>query len=85
MPAKILKKFGKKRQWLKLSEEMIELLKSIIAYECRYESDTSNIIEEIADVEIMLDQMKRAYKIKCKDIKRIKKFKIKRTHRRYNL
>lgn len=64
---------------------MIELLKSIIAYECNYVSNKQNITEEIADVEIMIDQMKLAYNIKNKEIKRIKKFKIKRTHDRYDL
>jgi hypothetical protein len=49
----LLQKFGAKNQELKTIEEMAELIQAIL-------KDT-NIAEEIADVQIMLDQMKIIY------------------------
>ena len=59
---KTLKKYGQERQLDKSIEELSELIKAI----CKYKNCSSNefdkrindIIEEIADVEIMLEQLK---------------------------
>ena len=50
---KLIDKFGEHHQKLKAIEEMAELTQSIIK--------GTNIAEEIADVQIMLDQMKIIY------------------------
>lgn len=50
---KALDKFGNQNQKLKLIEEMAELTQAIIK--------DSNIAEEIADVQIVLDQLKLLY------------------------
>jgi hypothetical protein len=50
---RLLAKFGKYNQEQKAIEEMAELIQAIL-------KDT-NIAEEIADVQIMLDQMKIIY------------------------
>lgn len=50
---KALDKFGNQHQKLKLIEEMAELTQAIIK--------DSNIAEEIADVQIVLDQIKLLY------------------------
>lgn len=76
---KVLKKFGIFRQEDKLLEEMSELQKEILKY--RYSKDKEkldqriiNIIDEIADVEIMIEQIKLFMNIQER-VKRRKKFK----------
>lgn len=59
-----LKKFGIFNQQLKMIEEMAELTKELVKYndhfitEAEFEQMRANISEEIADVQIVLDQMK---------------------------
>lgn len=48
-----LDKYGLKNQKLKLIEEMSELIQAILK--------DGNVAEELADVQIMLDQLKIAY------------------------
>ena len=73
---KILKKaiehFGEPSQIKKCIEELAELIVGIS------KNDRDSIIEEIADVEIMINQLKMIYKIKPSEINKIKRYKIKR-------
>ena len=68
----IVEHFGKTEQIVKTKEELIELLAAL------NRNDTDNIIEEIADVEIMLEQLKYIYS--CASlVELIKKLKVART------
>lgn len=72
----IISYFGEDNQKLKAIEELSELTIAIINTK---NDKTENLIEEIADVEIMLKQLKIIYKIDKSEIKKAKQFKIERT------
>lgn len=63
-----------------LSELQKELCKSL-----RGDTNYDNITEEIADVEIMLEQMKIYFAINENEVEGMKKLKIKRTKERLGL
>ena len=63
-----------------LSELQKELCKSL-----RCKANFDNMTEEIADVEIMLEQMKIYFGISSEEIEGMKKLKIKRTKERLEL
>lgn len=63
-----------------LSELQKELCKAL-----RHKVNFDNITEEIADVEIMLEQIKIYFEIKEDEIEGMKKLKIKRTKERLGL
>ena len=60
---KALKTWGKEPQMLQVIEEMSELTKEILKNVNRKKDNTAEIIEETADVEIMLEQLKYCYNI----------------------
>ena len=74
----IIKYFGKEKQIIKCVEELSELQKELCK-SVNGKGNLDNIIEEIADVEIMLKQIKIILKIKCDDIEKVKNEKIERT------
>lgn len=53
-------KWGEKAQTVKAVEELSELTKELCKVFCN-QADTDHIAEEIADVEIMIEQLKRIY------------------------
>ena len=59
----IINKYGKKAQVIQAIEEMSELTKELIKNINRDKDNEKEIIEEIADVTIMLVQLKIIYKI----------------------
>ncbi len=59
-----LKTWGKEPQMLQVIEEMSELIKEILKNINRKKDNIAEIIEETADVEIMLEQLKCCYDIK---------------------
>lgn len=73
-----LKTWGKNPQMLQVIEEMSELIKEILKNVNRGKDNISDIIEETADVEIMLEQLKCCYNIKqeVEDYKKQKLLKI---------
>lgn len=73
-----LKTWGKNPQMLQVIEEMSELTKEILKNVNRGKDNISEIIEETADVEIMLEQLKCCYNIKqeVEDYKKQKLLKI---------
>lgn len=73
-------RFGYKSQFLKLSEELAELITAISK---RLNNLPSNIEEEIADVEIMLAQAKRHIPSSIPVIEQIKKEKLERFKQRF--
>jgi len=58
-----LRIWGKEPQMLQVIEEMSELIKEILKNINRKKDNIDEIIEETADVEIMLGQLKCCYKI----------------------
>lgn len=67
---KILFSFGANHQREKAIEELAELTRAII------KNERKNIIEEIADVEIMLLQLKMIFAIEKHEITNVKEIKI---------
>ena len=61
-----LRVWGKEPQMLQVIEEMSELTKEILKNVNRKKDNVAEIIEEAADVEIMLEQLKCCYDIKNK-------------------
>lgn len=80
---KMISKFGNKNQILVAIEELSELQKELLKG-LRYtpKERLHNITEEMADVEIMLDQLKLIFSNK-EDVEEVKKIKIHRTVERY--
>lgn len=85
---KAIEKYGE-LQLVKASEECCELAQALNKYYCMRQADgefnpmaslglKTNIIEEIADVEIMIEQVKRLLAIKNRDVELIKEDKIER-------
>ncbi len=83
---KIINKFGINNQQRKLAEEVFELNEAIIKHEELYEIDgysndkyREHIAEEIADVMVILEQIKLYYEITSKEITDIFWNKVNRT------
>lgn len=78
----IVKVYGAEAQHVVAMEECAELIKAISKYlRTKNIKNLDNIIEEIADVEIMLEQLKTIHCIDGK-VKMIKEMKIQRTYNR---
>lgn len=86
--SKAVEKYGY-LQIIKTIEELAELQKALskqyiyhmvpdLVDTKQFKSNVGNIIEELADVEIMIEQVKRLLAINNKDIELIKKDKIER-------
>ena len=84
----LIEKFGAENQILKCVEELNELGQVLCKLKSKSENKAlviKNIIEEIADVEIMLEQIKLILGIEESDVKRMKSYKLHRTVRRYGI
>ena len=75
----IINYYGKDHQKIKAIEELSELIKAI----CK--DDKENIKEEIADVYIMLSQLRIIYRLDDQIIEKIEDEKIKRTIERMKI
>lgn len=73
--------WGKQAQMMMVVEEMSELMKEILKNVNRGKDNLAEIIEETADVEIMLEQLKENYQIADK-VEAYKSEKIKLIERR---
>ena len=73
--------WGEQAQMMMVVEEMSELMKEILKYVNRGKDNLAEIIEETADVEIMLEQLKENYQIADK-VEAYKSEKIKLIERR---
>ena len=84
----IIYTYGINAQLKKFNEEFFELIEAIFNYE--YEkldflnppSNKKYVVEEMADVLVMLEQFKLYYNIKNEDIKKIMDYKIDRQIKR---
>lgn len=80
---KVIDTYGKQQVVIAI-EELSELQKELCkALRCKVNFD--NITEEIADVEIMLEQMKIYFGIDDEEVEEVKKKKIERTIKRLGL
>lgn len=77
---KAIERFGKMNQIAKAVEEMSELIKELCKVQIG-EMDLDNVIEEIADVEIMIDQMRLIFN-SDREIDRVKAQKIERLEKK---
>ena len=84
---KAIQRYGHTNQMVKAIEEMGELTRAL-SRQLTAESATemlkarSGIVEEIADVEIMLEQLKMIFDIKPAEIEKEKEFKLVRLNAR---
>ena len=76
--------FGKYNQCLQTVEELIELQKAVFENAHRGTDNRQNIVEEVADVEIMLAQLKMIYDIKPNEIEDIQDYKVGRLDKTIN-
>lgn len=68
---KVIDAWGAKAQTLVVLEEMAELQKEILKNINRDKDNIAEIIDEVADVEIMLEQLKYIYQIENQVAERI--------------
>lgn len=78
----IIKKYGKKAQVLQAIEEMSELTKELIKDVNRDKENYNEILEEIADVTIMIFQLLKIYKINGNVLQVVMKNKLNRQKER---
>ena len=83
-PLDIIKHYGYSNQLKHLSGEVYELQEAIIEYEANKLSkdDLYHIAEEIADVELLLHQLRDYYSIPGETITRIRIMKLERISKR---
>lgn len=77
----LINHFGKRNQVIVAIEELSELQKELCKY-LRDDWDFEHITEEMADCEIMLEQLKIIFANE-KAVEEVKAFKIQRTKERY--
>ena len=71
--------FGFEKQSQQAMEELAELIQALSKYNRGKENALENVIEEIADVEIMIEQLKYLLNIKEEQVEKIKSLKVCRT------
>lgn len=81
----IIEHFGRLHQVVKLGEEVGELNKAILNFENGYTRTNNEITEEIADVYLLLEQVKLMYELDTNEIRTVMQMKIDRTIDKYNI
>lgn len=81
---KAIATFGRYNQCLQTVEELMELQKAVFENAHRGTDNRQNIVEEVADVEIMLAQLKMIYDIKPNEIEDIQDYKVGRLDKTIN-
>ena len=75
----IIEYYGVMPQLKHLQGEMFELIEAVINYEKEMTKDNiSHIIEELADVQVMIDQLKTYYKVNDVDLNKEMEYKVNR-------
>lgn len=80
----IFEYFGLNNQMLKTVEELSELQQELMKYIWK-KGNRESIIEEIADVELMIEQIKFGLRLNDDEIDKVKEKKILRTFLRSNI
>ena len=75
---RVISTFGERNQKMQTLEELMELQSAIFENVHRGTDNRKNIVEEIADVEIMMAQMKEVFNIKPEEIQEIQDYKLTR-------
>lgn len=78
---RIIAWYGRKAQTIKACEEMSELM-DVLCKGLNKKMDLEALAEEMADVQVMIEQLKIIYNIPEEKLARIRKEKIERTQRR---
>lgn len=79
---KIIKKYGKKEQVLQTIEEMSELTKELLKNINRNKNNEKEIILEIADVQIMIEQLLIMYDVDPEKLQGAIEYKLERMKER---
>lgn len=81
---KIIEFYGVNHQQRKLMEELFELQEAIIVQEKCRDLEPKHVIEELADVMVLLKQFQVLYGIDDKEIEEVMQYKINRQIGRIN-
>ena len=74
--------YGKEKQLFQTAEELAELMQAISkAYRYEGKSYVDGVAEEIADVEIMIEQVRRIFDISTVDVEKERERKLARLER----
>ena len=82
---KVINHFGKHQQVVKLGEEVGELNTAILNWENGYKLTNVEITEEIADVYLLLEQIKQMYQLDESEIEQVMLMKLDRVFEKYNV
>lgn len=74
----IIEHYGRDKQILQAVEEMSELQKELIKHVNRRANNRKDVIQEIADVQIMVDQLKEIFECN-EEVEEVIEYKIERT------
>ena len=75
---RVINVFGAQNQKMQALEELMELQSALFENVHRETDNRKNIVEEVADVETMLAQIKEIFDIKPKEIEEIQDYKLRR-------
>lgn len=75
---RVISVFGERNQQMQTLEELMELQRAVFEHIHRGTDNRDNIVEEIADVEIMLAQLKEIHNIQPNEIEQIQERKLNR-------
>ena len=75
---RVISVFGAQNQKMQALEELMELQSALFENVHRETDNRKNIVEEVADVEIMLTQIKEIFDIKPKESEEIQDYKLRR-------
>lgn len=73
---RVISVFGASNQKMQTIEELMELQKALFENVHRGTDNRQNIVEEMADVEIMLAQMKEVFGVKEEELNKVKDYKL---------
>lgn len=75
---RLISTFGERNQKMQAIEELMELQKALFENVHRGTANRSDIVEEVADVEIMLAQIKEIFDIRPHEIEDMQEYKLDR-------
>lgn len=73
---RVISTFGERNQKMQTLEELMELQSALFENIHRGTDNRKNIVEEIADVEIMMAQMKEVFNIQPNEIEEVQDYKL---------
>lgn len=75
---RVISVFGERNQKMQALEELMELQSALFENVHRGTANRSNIVEEVADVEVVLAQIKEIFDIKSYEIEQMQDYKLRR-------